>query len=46
MSGIFSLLLIYFLYIGWARFDACSVLMFFVFCLLQSVQYMLTIIDK
>lgn len=46
MSGIFNLLLIYFLYVGWARFDACSVLIFFIFCLLQTVQYLLVIIDK
>ncbi len=45
-SGIYSLLMIYFLYVGWCRFDACSVLIFFLFSLFEWVSYLLAIIDK
>lgn len=45
IGGIYSLILIYFLYIGWARFDACSILLVFVFSLVQTVQYLIIIIS-
>lgn len=45
IGGIYTLLLIYFLYVGWAQFNACAVLFFFIFSLYQSVQFLFGIIS-
>lgn len=38
-------MLIYFLYVGWAQFNPCGVLMFFIFSLYQSVLSLFAIIS-
>ena len=45
IGGIYTLLLIYFLYVGWAQFNSCAVLFFFVFSLYQAVQFLFGIIS-
>ena len=45
IGGIYTLLLIYFLYVGWCQFNSCAVLLFFVFSLYQAVQFLFGIIS-
>jgi len=46
VGGIYTMLLIYFLYVGWAQFNSCAVLIFFVFSLYQAVQFLFSIIVR
>ena len=46
IGAIYTGFLIYFLYLGWTTFNFCSVLFFFIFCLIQSVTYLLTIVGR
>ena len=46
IGALYSGFLIYFLYLGWAQFNFCSVLFFFIFCLVQSITYLLLIVGR